>query len=381
MRGGRILLIVGIFGVLLAVIIGGVLVMRSLTSTSAPPPDDGQAGATSEPIQTGIRQIVVAAQDIIPRGHRITEEEGAVELVPWPENALPEGYLFELTSVYGRVTRMDIRRGMPVTEGMLTEEGGDLDATGSDAALMIPSGRVGYAIAAAGNASVAWAIEPGDHVDVLISLLTAEFDEEFQSEMPNLGLILNEDGTITEVTMGEVEALPDGRLIIVAPDGSQSPRLITQLTVQNARVLHVGSWVEQEVVATPVPEAETEEEAAEPPPPPLPLVRWVTLAITPQEAAVLKYVEEAGASIDFVLRSFEDHSDGTQFSIQAVTLSYIFERYSIEVPPKLPYGVSPPAATLRKGAAGEIQREIGSEEEFEYSRSKKVVEEVPVPMD
>jgi len=129
-------------------------------------------------------------------------------------------------------------------------------------------------------------------------------------------------------------------------------------------VLRIGSWVQEDVVATPA--AESAEGEATPVPPAAPLVRWVTLAVTPQEAAVLKYAEEVGASMDFVLRSADDHDERDVFTIQAVTLDYIFTRYGIEAPPKLPYGVTPPVEGLRPGATGEVGLEEG--QHVEYSR-------------
>ena len=106
------------------------------------------------------------------------------------------------------------------------------------------------------------------------------------------------------------------------------------------------------------------DEAAPPPTPipPTPLTQWVTLAVSPQDALVLKYSEEAGASMDLVLRP---DGDTTRFSTQAVTLQYIFAEYGIEAPPKLPYGITPPVFSLRPGAAGEV---VGVELNTEYDR-------------
>jgi Flp pilus assembly protein CpaB len=375
MRGGRILLIVGIIGVVLALIVGGILIIRRLNPPTPPPTD---LEGTEEPTPIGgMSEIVVAAQNI-PRGTPITEENMAVRLALWPEDAIPSGALYELESAYGRIARVDIVLDMPITEGMLTDEAGDLGATGSDAALLIPSGRVGYAIAVAGNAGVAWALQPGDHVDVLISLLVIEFDEEFQTELPNDARCISptEDEGCSPGTYGRIEVLPNGWVVNLVPAGNQSPRLITQMTVQNAQVLRVGSWEEEEVEEPSLEEApEGEVPTVEPPP----LTRWVTLAVTPQEAAVLKYAEETQASIDFVLRSADDHAARIEFSTTPVTLEYIFARYNIETPPKLPYGVSPPVRDLREGAAGEVTRQEAPAGSIEYSRLGEIERKSETP--
>jgi len=381
MRGGRILIIVGIVGVVLALILGGIWLIGRLRPAA---PETGEGDGEEAPAIGDMREIVVAAQEKIPRGHRITEEEKAVQLAPWPEEAIPDDALFELESAYGQIARVDIPKNMPVTKDLLTDDAGDLAATGSEAALMIPSGKVGYAIAVAGNASVAWAIQPGDHVDVLISLLFVDLDEEFQTETPNIGAAVGGEGDVAGGgVMGRLEVLPDGTLVMVMPsEVSQRPRLVTQLTVQNAQVLHIGSWAE-EVEVPPADGEEGEGEGEEETASALPqaLTKWVTLAVSPQEAAVLKYAEEVGASIDFVLRSVDDHAASVKFGITAVTLDYIVAEYGIEAPPKLPYGVTPPVESLRPGASGEVVSEERPAGTVEYSRSdrieRKAEEEVP----
>jgi pilus assembly protein CpaB len=333
-----------------------------------------------------MREIVVAAQNI-PRGTPITEENLAIRLALWPEDAIPPGALFEMETVYGRMARVDIVLNMPITEDMLTDDAAKLGAVGSDASLLIPSGRVGYAMAVAGNAGVAWAIQPGDHVDVLISLLVIDLDEEFQSEIPNQANCISptEEEGCSPGAYGRIEVLPNGWVVNLVPTGGQQPRLITQMTVQNAQVLRVGSWEEEEEVeATPPPEEAPVEGEVPSPEPPARAVRWVTLAVTPQEAAVLKYAEETQASIDFVLRSADDHAANVQFSTTAVTIEYIFTQYGIEAPPKVPYGITPPVSSLRKGAAGEITSQEGPTGLVEYGRLgsfKETIEEAPPPVE
>ena len=65
----------------------------------------------------------------------------------------------------------------------------------------------------------------------------------------------------------------------------------------------------------------------------------LTLVVSPQEAMVLKYAHEAGADIDLVLRSAND--SGQTLDTDMVTLQYIFDLYNMELPPRLPYGVTP----------------------------------------
>jgi pilus assembly protein CpaB len=382
MQGGRTLIIVGVVILVLVLIVGAVLFVSSnLLSPPAPEPtavpteEAGNGDGGEETAPGGTVQIVVAAQNI-PRGTRITADNNAVKVMAWPKSALPEGTLVEITTAYDRIVRQDIPIDMPITEGMLTNKPGDMAEVGSDAALLLPPGRVAFAMPMARWSSVAWAVQPGDRVDVLISILVVDLDQDFQTELPNLQMSLvpvpgtgeteaeGEEGTAEEqqymTTMGRLEALPDGTLVMALPGETwQRPRLVTQMVVQDAMVLHIGDWdmevpeVEAEPPA-PTPEG-TEEtpgedaECATPEPRPVLSVPFrhfksVTLGIVPQDAVVLKYLNELGVSIDLVVRSASDAGD--VFTTEAVTLDYVFERYSIEVPPKLPYGPSNPIYDL-----------------------------------
>lgn len=360
MRGGRILVVIGVIVLLGAALVGGyALVLRPRTQPKPTPPPTAEEGGpvvhVPQPEETGRQTIVVAAQNI-PRGTRITEDNNAVTTAAWPEDAVPPGALADLQRAYGRIARVDIVLGMPVTDGMLTDRAGDLVSLGSDAALMVPPGRVAYALPVARWSSVAWAIEPGDHVDVLVSLLIVDIDEEFQTILPNTATTRDEEGVKDTGIIGRIEVLANGQVANIHPtEPQQRPRLVTQLTVQDAIVLRVGDWGEEEAAApSPAEEEPTgeEEEEATPPPPPPP-IKSLTVAVTPQDAAVLKYAEETGASMDLVLRSAADA--GKALVTEQVTLDYVFARFAMEVPPKLPYGTSEPIRGLRGGTVGEVQ--------------------------
>lgn len=375
MRGGRIFIILGIVLFIVVAIVALIYLSGIFKPAPPPTPDLSEVTPTEEP--SNMIEIVVAAQNI-PRGTRITEENNAVTTAKWPEESVPPGALTDIGAAYDRIARTDIVLGMPVIEGMLTTAG-PLTAIGSDAALQIPEGKVAYAMSLAGNASVAWALRSGDHVDVLISLLIVDIDEDYQTTLPSRKITcltgISPEGSLTvqctEVPVGRTEFLPNGAVTIEGPRGAQQPRMVTQMTVQDAVVLQVGMWPEETAMAlkhpepTAVPvEAEGEGEAPPPTPiPPQPLTQWVTLAVSPQDALVLKYSEEVGASMDLVLRPA---GNTARFSTQAVTLQYIFAEYGIEAPPKLPYGVTPPVYSLRPGAAGEV---IDAELNTEYDRA------------
>jgi hypothetical protein len=158
--------------------------------------------------------------------------------------------------------------------------------------------------------------------------------------------------------MGRLEVMPNGWLVNLKPNESQRPRLVTQLTIQNALVLRVGDWpIEGEVPPTfstpeptPVPEGAEGGEGGEegtaqkaPKPAPAPLVAPLTLAVSRQDAMVLDYAQLMGAHLTFVLRRTGDEGRDTT---ESVTLQYMLDRFNIEMPPKLPYGVEPRITAL-----------------------------------
>ncbi len=359
MRSGRILLIVGVI-LLIAVVVAGFFLWRRTQQAPAAPPSLGEADESSAKpyVPPDVRDIIVAAQDI-PRGTLITPRSGAVVTATWPQDsAAVELAIKKASEAYGRIARVDIVRGSPILEKMLAAGPEELGATGSDAALRIPSGRVAYALPVARYSAVAWALQPGDRVDVIISLLVVDLDEEFQTLLPN-------DSTCVSPTEGEgcqggavgrLETLPNGWVVKVVPSGEQRPRLVTNLTVQDAKVLRVGDWEEQE--RTPDPAAEEQPaEGEEATPVPTPKVRPLTLAVTPQDAVTLKYAQEIGANIDLVLRSVGDANE--TFETESVTLEYLFEHFNIEQPPKLPYGITPPLEALEPGSTEIVEEDTG----------------------
>jgi pilus assembly protein CpaB len=306
-------------------------------------------------------QIVVAAQNI-PRGTVIKEADNAVMIRNWPIDSVPEGAITDLDRVYGRVSRSDVVLGTPILEDMLATKTWETGAMGSDAALQVPPGKVAYAVPAGRYSSAAWALQPGDHVDVIMSLLVADLDEEFQSILPNNATCMPPvpEGGCPIAVAGRLEILASGLLVNLTPSEPQRPRLVTQLTVQDVPVLQIGDWVEpQEITAegevVPIEEAPVEGEAT--PPPPTPPVRPLTLAVSRQEAMVLEFAQSVGARFTFVLRSAGDTATD---ETESVTLEYLMRQYAIELPPKLPYGVTPPLLELAPIGVSESTGRRGS---------------------
>ena len=89
----------------------------------------------------------------------------------------------------------------------------------------IPPGKVAYALPVGRYSGVAWAIRPGDHVDVIISLLVVDLDEEFQTILPNNASCVQppEGEGCQGGVLGRLEVLPNGWVVNLRPSEEQRP--------------------------------------------------------------------------------------------------------------------------------------------------------------
>lgn len=404
MQRGRFFILIGI---LLAVMAVGLLLVMNRT-------EDEEAAGTKEPTEVGIVEIeptavpptpvptslVLVAQQRIERGTLLVTDtvplSDRISMVAWPDNWVTRAALTSMQEVVGKMARSDIPRGTVLTADMLTDEAAGLGATGSDAALLVPPNRVAMAIPVDHISSVGWALRRGDRVDVLVSFLMIDMDEEFQTELPNQASSLvtidssgsaQEGTTILQGAYGRIEQDPFGQPINIIPsEGHQRPRLVSQVTVRDAEVLNLGPWGElfgvsgQTSVSYAPPAAEGAEEGAETAPAEgegetgaepqqveilleegqeltddevlreylnASASQPLLLIVSPQDALVLKWAAETGAAMHVVLRSSED-TEVRLPDTEAVTLQYMVDRFNIALPPGLAYGVEPAARQLER---------------------------------
>jgi Flp pilus assembly protein CpaB len=373
-RTGLILIVLILVVVLIGV--GGLYVLQRVLPQNQQAGDGGdiEGEETTTPEPTTVNVIV--ANRSIPRGARLSAQD--VRTVDWPDTVdRPLGALEvglgeddpSLERVEGSIARVDILGGQPILDFMLSDpEQPELVDTGSDIALEIPSGTVMVAMPITRLSAVGYALRPGDHVDVLMSFTFVDIDEEFQTLGPNQGIVLTDDEDLasliggTEIPVGREEQGPFGSTLLIVPNteptGGAIPRQTTQLVIDNAIVTRLGTWplsdIDQPIVVTPAPPSsqeteETQTEGGAPAPaeqvtptplPSIPVPDIITLAMSRQDALVLKYALENEASVDLALRSALD-DDITDIQTDAVTLEYITSFYGVDVPPALPYAIDP----------------------------------------
>lgn len=325
---------------------------------------------TQEPVV--LTEIVVALQNLA-RGAEIPPD--AVALRPWPIEAVPVNALTNPEELVGQRARVDIFQEQPILFSMVVPDLSQLGSVGSDLSASLPPGTRAVAMPIDRLTSVAYGLQRGDRVDVIISLLFVEIDEEFQTILPNqLNLYtINDDGAVTILSgvQGRFELVPappntagiSSLPIVVEPNEVPRPRLSTQLTIQNALVMGMGDFPADgrlfaQPSPTPISTAEVEPStrgaapAAEvPTEAPVERPDIITLAVQPQEAVVLTYYVEARIPVTFALRSATDTS---QVPTDPVTLDYIMNTYNIQLPTALPYGIQPAIRSIRQLVAGEV---------------------------
>lgn len=362
MRRGRIFILLA-----LILLLGAAAAFLVLTRLGGVTGDGPVAQPTEGPAFGGETQVVFAAQDI-PRGAMIPED--GVILSPYPADLRVETMMTDLGQVVGRRARMDIARGVPVTERMVTEQAGDLLGTGSDASISIPPGFTAISIPMNRFSGVAYALRSGDNVDVIVSMLMVDLDPEFQTVLPDqTAMLVSTEGqvllTATGASAVEVaeaqgsatvaEPLPFGRVategttgeqVYLIPGEPQRPRLVSQRLISSATVLHVGEFAPEEEepeepeeeqpegAGAPTQQQQAQQEVQQEPERP----DIVTLIVTPQDALALKWALQAGSDLTLTLRGPGDEAGDPTTS---VTLQYLIDNYSIAIPSRVPYGTEP----------------------------------------
>lgn len=309
---------------------------------------------TPEPTMTPVVfvDLVIAVQEL-PRG--IIIPENALAIRPWRQDAVPVNAVTNIEDVVGKRARTDIFREQPILTNLLVDDLTEIARVGSDAAAVLPPGLVAVALPIDRLTSVAYAPQDGDRVDLIISLLYVDIDEAFQSINPNRITLfrITDDGIeLLEGIEGRVDSTQLGP-VIVGPSERARPRLVTQRTIQDAFVVHVGNFppngrfIGVPPTPTPVPvEAEDGEQGTPPPPTPTPpRPDIITLGITPQEAVVLTWLIEARVPVTLALRSAQDTS---RTNTTEVTLDYLMSQYGITLPGKRPYQIEPAIRSIRQ---------------------------------
>jgi pilus assembly protein CpaB len=352
MRLGRLLIILAIFMIIgLAV----VFVLYRFVIQPRLQPAAPQSTATPVPI------LVLTVSQPISKG--TTLDAKMLAQIPWQQSSVPPGMIkaSELENIVGRVVKYDIPATTPLLESMLLSEGETLTSSGSPWALSIPPGMVAVSVPINRLSSVSYAPRPGDHVNVIVSLLLVDVDTDFQSITPNLSGVVTASGppdpatnerspltvNIANGIYGKVIIDPVlNQAVFLVPSEGQRPRMVSHMLLQDVVVLQIGDFpLESETTTaaaagqpTPVPAEQQQGQ----PPPPSPVPDIITLIVRPQDAVALNFIllgqPQMATQLSLVLRGLKDNS---RENTLPVTLGFLLEQYQIPIPAKVPYSLTP----------------------------------------
>ncbi len=394
MRLRTFLLLIVVF-ILLAVV--GVLVYVRLaggndvadvipTTDNGTPNGEQVEGTPAEPglppptPTPALQEVVVAARSL-PLGTVIREELLDVELRPNSNIALQGGYTFsDRQELVGQIVKTEIAEGQAILRPMLALNTTDLAAFGSDLALYVDQGQVAVAFPINRYTGAAYAMRPGDHVDVMMSLPLVEVDPEFQTKLPNvtqrvddLGLTEGRSFLFPPALEGRLELIEQLDLVgeVSGPLGEQEGSLstqvlrrATQLTIQQAGVLWVGTWRDPRDLAREQAAALAAAELAGagsdipvPTPTPLPARLDATpdviiLTMPAQDALALKWALERGVDITLALRS---PGDTAVFATTTISLPQLVEQGALRIPEKGEFDIEPPLRELEFPRLDELE--------------------------
>jgi pilus assembly protein CpaB len=335
-------------GIVAVVVLGGGLLGSIMSSGSPAAPN---AAPAITPTPAGVMVDIIIVQQPVARGTALTES--VLAKIPYPQSAMVEGLFYtDIQSVLGKRAKFDLQQGTPLVPNLLST-----NTVGSISSMQVPKGMVAISIPIDTLTSVSYALQPGDHVNVIGAINLVDLDANFQSILPNkvavvappqvlsVGANGQSVNTVTSIT-SKIDNSIQGRAeldatlnqpIYVQPSETQRSRLISQTVIQNAIVLGVG-----DLSATPV-------ESSAPAPTPVggsaatatpPKPKIITLIVSPQDAETLNYMVLAKANITLALRNSQDDAKPT---MDAVTLQYLMDQYNIPYPAKLPYGLELPS--------------------------------------
>ena len=275
-----------LIGIIIAVVgVGlialGILAINTVLKQSFAPP------VQPTPVVESTTDIVIATHDLAI-GTVINRED--IQTASIPVSLVPRDALLSIEAALGKIAAVHLIQGEMVLQHHLA----DPTNVSHDIGYIIGDDQVLMAFPASDLMSGLGVLQRGDNVDIFASM-TVEVTPTIIA--PALGTTTEQEEKIT--------------------------RLFTFDAFQRVQI----SAIVADVVAE---SGTTAEGAAQPTPNPADIrVRAYLLAMTPQDALVLKHMRDTGAAFDIVLRS---PTSNELFDVNPVTVDYLLQRYELTVP-------------------------------------------------
>lgn len=357
-----IAILIFVIGILLLSVVGILFILQQDSpppqtdlNGEQPPVGEGTPGFATPDEAVEVRETlppmveVVVSLQTVQRGWQMTEAELTTDFRLASE--VDDNVILNIEDAVGRYARTDIFQGQTLTSDLLVSDPTLVGLQEFGPSSLIPFGYTAAAVPMDRLSAVAYALAPGDSVDIMVSLTFVELDEEFQTLLRNsiTFYLTDEEGNVIVYTVdpyGRFEALPTGDIAHISPSEPERPTKVS-IILQNAKVIQVGVWTPPHPpqLPTPTPEPADEEVTPTPdfgegqvPPTPTPAPNVLLLALPPQQQLVLKYAVEANADIDFALRGV---NDGQLYTVDQLDLDYVLSRFGIVIPPNFNYSVDP----------------------------------------
>jgi Flp pilus assembly protein CpaB len=261
---------------LILIVLGVFWILRTFN------PSSSQQVPTAEPELTV--QIAFAVNDMI-EGHIISAED--VQLTDLPVQFAPRDAVDNLDTIIGRILKTEIYAGQMVLSHNVADPTNKI----FDIAYVLDDSHVLMALPATDLISRQSIVQRGDIVDILVS---------YQTDLTPIG-----ETVVTTENTGETGA-------------QQVTFTAFQRLGITAMVIDIINTDEN----TPASVASTQRQNV--------VVHAYLVALDPQDALVLKYLNDAGGIFDFVIRA--PTSTG-QFTLTPVTAKFIKELYGLELIP------------------------------------------------
>lgn len=245
-----------------------------------------------------LTERVSAVTHDIPLGSVLKSED--IKMMDVPVELAAPGVIREAEAAIGRITKVDLMAGELIMENNLA----DPTNISHDIAFIIDDAQVLMAFPATDLMSTLNVLQRGDLVDIFVSV-------------PH-----------------EVPVVAEGEQVVVQEEGAEETKteIFTYDALQRVEITAMIVDVlveEQETVNLPSVQG-----TPQPRPTPKPSevkTRAYLLALSSQDALVLKHLLDIGAIVDLVLRS---PTSNQLFELTPVSSQYLIDKYQLEIPSK-----------------------------------------------